>query len=255
MESELFGYVKGAFTGARPEGKMGIFEQAHTGTIFLDEVSEVSPTVQARLLRVIQEREITRVGDDKIIPVDVRIIASTNRNLLTEIREKRFREDLFYRLSVLNLSIPPLCRRKEDIPLLTDYFLNYFCGIMNKRVVISPSAMEPLCEKSWPGNIRQLRNTMECAVAICQSGIIDRSLVERVLQMASPAEGEEETRLSVETVCAQEQVAAGRRGEQEERERLLSVLRECGGNKTRAAAVLGIGYTTLWRKLKKYGER
>lgn len=247
LESELFGYVKGAFTGARPEGKMGIFEQAHTGTIFLDEVSEVSPAVQARLLRVIQEREITRIGDDKIIPIDVRIIASTNRNLLTEIQEKRFREDLFYRLSVLNLSLPSLQQRREDIPLLAEYFLQYFGRLTDKNQTFSSDALQPLLDLTWPGNIRQLRNTVECAVALCQEPVIDRKMIETVLKI-SFASTQQETPAPL-AVC---EPRAYRPTAEEERAHIFSVLDACGGNKTLAAKQLGIGYTTLWRKLKSY---
>ncbi|WP_181995653.1 sigma 54-interacting transcriptional regulator [Clostridium sp. AM58-1XD] len=279
LESELFGYVKGAFTGARPEGKIGIFEQAHTGTIFLDEISEISPAVQARLLRVIQEREITRIGDDKIIPVDVRIIASTNRNLLDEIENKSFREDLYYRLSVLNLNIPPLNSRKEDIPLLVEYFLSYFSQNSDRpQPVLAPDALLPLQNFTWPGNIRQLRNIVECAVALCQHGEITRQLMETVLKISgqmmtksrsapavpscsgtagsfvSSAEAEFpasssayfSSRSSTPPTFYQSMAEA-------EREKTFSVLAACKGNKTMAAKELGIGYTTLWRRLKKYG--
>lgn len=237
LESELFGYVKGAFTGARPEGKTGIFEQAHTGTIFLDEISEISPAVQARLLRVIQEREITRIGDDKIIPIDVRIIASTNRNLQKEISNKQFREDLYYRLSVLNLSIPPLCSRTEDVPLLVDYFIQSFSKSSGKHLVLEPDAMLPLAGSSWPGNIRQLRNIVECAVALCQENTISRQLIEQVLQ------------ISIQDMLPVPETSTRHEPEQA---RVLAVLDTCGGNKTKAAKQLGISYTTLWRKLKSW---
>ena len=242
LESELFGYVKGAFTGARPEGKTGIFEQAHTGTIFLDEISEISPAVQARLLRVIQEREITRIGDDKIIPIDVRIIASTNRNLQEEISNKRFREDLYYRLSVLNLSIPPLRSRKGDVPLLVDYFIQHFSRTSGRQLTMEPDAMLPLDGAEWRGNIRQLRNIVECAAALCQEDTISRQLIEQVL------------RISIQDTSETPAPApAAHRGPEQEQARVLAVLDACGGNKTRAARQLGISYTTLWRRLKQWG--
>ncbi|MEY8339011.1 sigma 54-interacting transcriptional regulator [Lachnospiraceae bacterium 62-35] len=251
LESELFGYVKGAFTGARPEGKIGIFEQAHTGTIFLDEISEISPAVQARLLRVIQEREITRIGDDKTIPVDVRIIASTNRKLLDEMEKKNFREDLYYRLSVLNLSIPPLNRRKEDIPLLVEYFLTYFSQNSNKnRPSLAADALLPLQFLTWPGNIRQLRNIVECAVALCQQEEITRQLMETVLKVS----GQQLLPETSSSVSPLPYPSFSQSMADAEQERILSVLAACRGNKTLAARELGIGYTTLWRKLKKYGN-
>lgn len=248
LESELFGYVKGAFTGARTEGKAGIFEQAHTGTIFLDEISEVSPAVQSRLLRVIQEREVSRIGDDKIIPVDVRIIASTNRNLQTEIQEKRFREDLYYRLSVLNLRIPPLQQRVEDIPLLCEWFLRNFSRSAGRYMSFTSDALEPLMHSNWPGNIRQLRNVIECAVALCREDAITRQHMENVLNMAEVITITEESLPS-----APEPGDSRRMSPEQEYAHILEVLQSCGGNKTQAAKRLGIGYSTLWRKLKQHG--
>lgn len=241
LESELFGYVKGAFTGARPEGKIGIFEQAHTGTIFLDEISEISLPVQARLLRVIQEREITRIGDDRTIPIDVRIIASTNRDLLSEIRNKQFREDLYYRLCVLNLILPSLNERKEDIPLLANHFLLRFSSRADMPLTIDEDALQMLRQMSWPGNIRQLQNTMECAAALCKGQPLTRAFMESILHISSRSP------IRPPEAAADKPDPAPSRSSGD----ILAVLRACGGNKAQAAKRLGISYTTLWRRLKE----
>ena len=267
LESELFGYVKGAFTGANPEGKAGIFEQAHTGTIFLDEISEISPSIQARLLRVIQEREITRIGDDRTIPVDVRIITSTNRNLLKDIREHKFREDLFYRINVLSLRLPPLSERKEDIADLAVYYTERFSKQAGRRIQAEPDALQAMTSLSWPGNVRQLRNFVEAMVALCQGDSITASLVNTVARISlfdmNPAEGPVTGQTPAsETASADAPVSTpsaplvrARRPLEDETAHILEVLRQCGGNKTKAAEMLGIGYATLWRKLKRIGSR
>lgn len=159
MESELFGYVDGAFTGARKGGKAGLFELAHRGTIFLDEIGELTPDMQSRLLRVLQEKEIMRIGDDKIIPIDVRVISATNRNLFQLAQEERFRQDLYYRIHVLGVRIPPLRSRVDDIPLLFQFYLDHFGSAGG--VTLTPESMTLLKKYSWPGNIRQLRNVAE----------------------------------------------------------------------------------------------
>lgn len=249
LESELFGYVKGAFTGARSEGKAGIFEQAHTGTIFLDEISEISPAVQAKLLRVIQEREVVRIGDDKIIPIDVRIIASTNRDLLEEVSLHRFREDLYYRLCVLPLSIPPLCERGEDILLLARYFIELYAGQFNKAFSVMPDAFTPLLDQPWPGNVRQLQNIMECVSAICVDNVIDQALIKNVLETALPPVPP----LPRETDRASEAPALLEQRRRPTDQEIRTALAMCGQNKSAAAKQLGIGYTTLWRRLKAIG--
>jgi transcriptional regulator with PAS, ATPase and Fis domain len=248
LESELFGYVKGAFTGARPEGKMGIFELAHTGTILLDEVSEISLSVQARLLRVIQEREISRIGGESVIPVDVRIIASTNRNLFAAVEKNLFREDLYYRLNVLNLKIPSLRERQSDIPLLAAHFVKIFSEKFSKSIVtITPDAFDVLSTMPFPGNIRQLNNIMECAVALCGNSIIDKALIDEVLTM-------NEDNVAKRPVIASAPVSRPNLSDVERTEILLA-LKQANGNKTIAARMLGIGYTTLWRKLKSVPAR
>jgi len=158
LESELFGYERGSFTGARSEGKPGLFELAHNGTIFLDEIAEIPIEIQVKLLRVLQEKEIIRIGGEEIIPVDVRVIAATNKNLLKLVNEGHFREDLYYRLNVLSLEIPPLRERKEDIPVLIRYFCNELCQKYKISFEISSRELDYLFDYSWPGNIRELRN-------------------------------------------------------------------------------------------------
>ncbi|MBS1210963.1 MAG: norR 23 [Proteobacteria bacterium] len=176
LESELFGYVDGAFTGARKGGKAGLFELAHRGSIFLDEIGELTLDIQSRLLRVLQEKEIMRLGDDKIIPVDVRIICATNRNLFELARDGRFRQDLYYRIHVLSIRIPPLRARAEDIPLLFTHWLNQLRPEGSEPAQISEKAMKLLCSYDWPGNIRQIRNVAE-VIACRGTARIDAALV------------------------------------------------------------------------------
>lgn len=163
LESELFGYAEGAFTGARKGGKQGLFELAHGGTIFLDEIGELTPEIQSRLLRVLQEKEIMRIGDDKIVPVDVRIISATNRDLFEQVKLGSFRQDLYYRIHVLGLRLPALKERVDDIPLLFEYYVKKFSAKAGRTVRVSQNAMKLLSTYSWPGNIRQLRNIAEVA--------------------------------------------------------------------------------------------
>ncbi len=245
LESELFGYVKGAFTGACSEGKVGIFERAHTGTIFLDEISEISLSVQAKLLRVIQEREVIRIGDDKIIPINVRIIASTNRNLLDEVEAQRFREDLYYRLCVLNLSIPPLSERGDDIFLLARHFIDYYSAQSGKRLKTEPDALTPLKLLSWSGNVRQLQNIIECVVTLCTGLVINEALIYTALETSMAFARKRITSLSAAPIHA-----APEAYKKPDDQKIREVLSACNGNKSAAAKQLGIGYTTLWRRLK-----
>jgi transcriptional regulator with PAS, ATPase and Fis domain len=243
LESELFGYAKGAFTGARIEGKAGIFELAHTGTIFLDEISEIPPEVQARLLRVVQEREITRIGDDKVIPVDVRIIAS-NRDLLREVREHRFREDLYYRLSVLELDLPPLSRRREDIPDLARHFVSSAClGAGRPPVEAEAEAIEILKTLPLAGNVRELANIVEKTLVMANFKAFDLAAVRQAITMRTPDawDGAEASQI--------EAVPCGRLAEAE-KAMILQALDACAGNRAAAAQRLGISPTTLWRRLK-----
>jgi two-component system, NtrC family, response regulator HydG len=241
LESELFGHEKGAFTGAdrRKEGK---FRQADGGTLFLDEVSEMALSMQVKLLRVLQEREITRVGGDEAIKVDVRVIAATNRDLIKEITTGRFREVLFYRLNVVTLQIPPLRERREDIPLLAQHFLKSFAEKNRKAIKgFSPRAMDRLLRYSWPGNVRELMNTVERGVVLSRSEYLDEEALSPILESALPAE-EVKQDLIVDASLGSVEKAT-----------ILKTLGEAGGNKSEAARRLGITRRTLHQKLKKYG--
>ncbi|QLA15913.1 sigma-54-dependent transcriptional regulator [Desulfolutivibrio sulfoxidireducens] len=250
LESELFGHEKGAFTGAdrRREGR---FMTADKGTIFLDEIGEMSPATQVKLLRVIQEREIERVGGDRPIGVDVRILAATNRDLKKEVAEGGFREDLYYRLNVLVLSMPPLRRRREDIPLLARHFLEKFAKKNRKTVRdFSPGAMEAFLRHDWPGNVRELENAVERGVILA----IGEYLTERELPPGVAAALAAQATLPAPPDAVAPPDLAGQALEDIEQRAILATLKETGGNKSEAARVLGITRATLHKKLKKYGE-
>ena len=239
FESELFGHVKGSFTGAH-ETKHGRFEVANGGTIFLDEISNISLNIQAKLLRVIQEREVTRIGSTKPIKVDVRILAATNQELADLVRKEKFREDLFYRLSVVPIHLPPLRERKEDIPLLVKHFLAKYNKRTRKNINnISPEVKRALMEYDWPGNIRELENTVERAVVLSKGNEIElESLVYHGISSSSSFFNP----------------AAGRCKplDEVEKEYIKAVLQAHYGNKSKAARVLGIDRKTLAAKLKKF---
>ena len=237
LESELFGYVGGAFTGASKNGKMGLFELAHTGTIFLDEISEMSLHLQGRLLRVIEEREIMRIGHDTVIPVDIRILAATNRNLETLVDQGLFRKDLFYRLDVLRLNIPPLRKRGEDVLLLTKHFLRQFDEANGKkRHMLDPEVLPILLNLPWEGNIRQLRNVCErLSVVMCETVITAKDIL---TCLGANDEGKREPDYSDGL---------------DEKEKLIAILKQTQNNKKEAARLLGIDRSTLYRKLQKYG--
>jgi transcriptional regulator with PAS, ATPase and Fis domain len=246
LESELFGYVEGAFTGARKGGKPGLFELAHSGTIFLDEISEMSQNLQARFLRVLQEKEIVRIGDDRVIPIDVRIIAATNRDLLEMVKENMFREDLYYRLCVLQLVIPPLQDRTGDIPDLARYFVQQKGrALLDETINIAEEAIRKLSGYDWPGNVRQLENVLERAVVLSNRGIVDEETISEALRglWTDDMTGKERYLPTKETEEGVLRVA--------EDEIILRVLNESNGNRTMAAKKLGISVTTLWRKLKQ----
>ncbi len=239
LESELFGHVKGSFTGAIST-KHGLFELANGGTFFFDEVSNLSLNTQSKLLRVIQEREIKPVGGNQRIRVDVRIIAATNQNLMEAIAQKSFREDLFYRLSVVPIHLPPLRERKEDIPLLGHHFIQQYNRKRKKPLAgITPAAMEVLMKYSWPGNVRELENTIERAMILEGGEIIAPEslpwLFHRDRGKKAPA-------------VARGLVSLG----DLEKEHIALVLHESGGHKSRAAKILGIDRKTLYQKLRKY---
>lgn len=237
LESELFGYSEGAFTGAKKGGKMGLFEQAHGGTIFLDEIGEMSELLQVRLLRILQEHEVYRLGDDRIIPVDIRVIAATNRDLPRMVRERKFREDLYYRLDVLTLEIPPLRERKEDIAGFVRLFIREFSSQYHTTVdKIEPKAMELLTGYDWPGNIRELHNVIGRLTALAAGSSVTAQDVMRALAKRLEA-----------TIP----LPAARSLKGVEDEAIRDALAKTGGNKLKAAELLGIGRVTLWRRLKE----
>ncbi len=240
FESELFGHVKGSFTGAH-ETKHGRFELAEGGTIFFDEISNISLNLQAKLLRVIQEREVMRIGSTRAIKVDARIVAATNKNLAQAVRAGTFREDLFYRLNVVPIHIPPLRERIEDIPLLTGHFLQKYNKKAKKNVQgISPRAQKMLAGYDWPGNIRELENTIERAVVLSRGNEIDlEDLICHGIGAGSPV-----FNVSGEALMTLEEM---------EKEYIRTVVQAQKGKKTQAAQVLGVDRKTLWAKMKKYG--
>lgn len=235
LESELFGYVEGAFTGAVKGGKAGLFELAHRGTLFLDEIGEMPIGLQAKLLRVIQERKVRRIGDSKLIPVDVRIICATNRNLREMVREGKFREDLFYRINVLHIKIPPLRDRKEDLDVLVPHFIKKHAARCMKNIIgVTSRAMEVLKAFDYPGNVRELESIVERAVALCSGTHVDAEDIKLEYDAAERvAEGDDIKPLEVV-----------------EREYIKRALELTKGNISEAAKRLGINRTTIWRKLR-----
>ena len=234
LESELFGHEKGSFTGAQYR-KKGKFEIAEGGTVFLDEIGDISLKTQTDLLRVLQEREITRVGGNQVIKVDFRCVAATNKNLETMIEEGSFRPDLFYRLNVFRIELPPLRDRREDIPPLVEHFVHKFSLAMNKQITrIAPAAMNQLQQQPWSGNVRELENAVERAMVVAQEPELrEQDFIYKLQNGGAPA--------------------AGRSLDEVERAHILRVLEECAGNQSRAADVLDIDRVTLHHKLKRYG--
>ena len=243
LESELFGHVKGAFTGA-VKLRQGLFEDASGGTFFFDEIAETTPAFQAKLLRVIQEHEIRRVGDNASIPVDVRVIAATNQDIRQAIADKRFREDLFYRLNVVPLQAPPLRERKEDVPLLAQHFLTRFNQRNGSRRTLTQGALEKMAAYDFPGNVRELENVVEQAAALARGDEIDADDV-FIETRSSPAL---ETPPSGVRTLAQEV-------DQAERKAIESAIERHEGLLEKVARELDVSTTTLWRKMKRLGLR
>ncbi|MCK4237194.1 MAG: sigma-54-dependent Fis family transcriptional regulator [Candidatus Krumholzibacteria bacterium] len=242
LESELFGHEKGSFTSAY-RWHPGKFEQANTGTLLLDEIAEILPHTQAKLLRVLQEREIDRVGGMKPIPFDVRIISTTNRDLLQEIREGRFREDLFYRLNVINIKVPPLRERCEDIPLLAEHFIEIYCNENGKPFKeLNKAAVEKLQSGIWRGNIRELENCIERAVILSEADVISYEHLVLDENLHSHPSKVEEIFYNCTLAEAERYMIEGR-------------LKRSGNNKTKAANDLGISARTIRNKLKIYRRR
>src|SRR5579864_8526362 len=235
LESELFGHEKGAFTGAQYR-KKGKFEIAEGGTVFLDEIGDISLKTQTDLLRVLQEREITRVGGNQVIKVDFRCVAATNRNLEAMIEEGTFRPDLYYRLNVFHIELPPLRERREDIPLLVEHFVRKFALAMNKHVTrVAPVAMNQLQQQPWMGNVRELENAVERAMVVAQEPELrEPDFIFKQQSVTTPG-------------------TTGKSLDEMERVHILRVLEECGFNQSRAAEVLDIDRVTLHHKLKRYG--
>lgn len=243
LESELFGYVEGAFTGARRGGKPGLFELAHKGSIFLDEIGELSMEFQARLLRVLQQREVMRIGDDKVIPIDVRIIAATNKDIAKMVSENKFREDLYYRINILTLYIPALRFRREDVIPLINHFINKYSLRYGKNITgISSEVQDYLISYNYRGNIRELQGIIERAVALCEGDIIQLKDVEAVSNV------KEDTTINKE-FCDDVPLISLR---ELEINYINKVIEKCWGNISEAAKILGIDRSTIWRKLKKH---
>jgi DNA-binding NtrC family response regulator len=244
LESELFGHEAGAFTGAK-QARIGRFEQANGGTLFLDEIGDVSPAVQVRLLRVLQERELERVGGNRTVKIDIRVVAATHRDLETMVRSGEFRQDLFFRLNVVPIVVPPLRHRAGDLAALARHFVEHFCRQLGKRVEISAAALDGLARYDWPGNVRELRNVVERAVVLADgSPLLEPE--DFTFDMAkSPAVAVAHSRAD----SIFEQIAAV------EAEKIKDALRRAGGSRARAARLLGIARTTLNDKLKRLDIR
>ena len=243
LESELFGYRKGAFTGAAAD-KKGLFEEASGGTLFLDEIGELEGGAQAKLLRALESQEFTKLGDTKPTKVNVRIVAATNRNLRQEADQGRFRPDLYYRLSVVRIPVPPLSARPGDVPALVDYFARHFAAkLRQSQLTIDPAALRALESYSWPGNVRELKNVLERAA---------------ILVPAGQALAVEDLPIEVQ-LAALPQTQVGTNPDDPrtlrnfERQHVQRILQECDGNKAEAARVLGIAHTTLYRKIQEFG--
>jgi DNA-binding NtrC family response regulator len=242
VESELFGHKKGAFTGADRDYP-GKFKMAQGGTLFFDEIGELTPTIQAKILRTLENKEVTSLGDTRSEKLDVRMIFATNRDLEEEVKNGNFREDLFYRINVVNINIPPLRERHGDIKILAEYFVNEFSNIYDKgRIEISSQAIKLMEKYTWPGNVRELRNTMESIVVIMDSNIITHShLPQRIREFQS------------DTSIINGGFKIGMSMKEVEKEVIIGTLRECGGNRRHASEILGLSVRTLQRKIKEYG--
>jgi transcriptional regulator with GAF, ATPase, and Fis domain len=266
LESELFGHVKGAFTGA-VDNKTGRFEAAHTGTIFLDEISSMSPKLQVKLLRVLQEREFERVGESRTIRVDVRVVAATNQFLEDEVDAHRFREDLYYRLNVVPIYLPPLRERQGDIPLLIQHFLNRYSKENKKEIKeIDPKAMDWLLNHRWPGNVRELEHTIERAVVLARTPTITLDIIMPTSQRSDrhPRTGEAKSNDLPGSIRQLVQIGLGSPRDEGktlydhlvgglEKELIQQVLEECERVQTKAATRLGINRNTLHKKMQEFG--
>ena len=234
LESELFGTLKGAYTGADRD-RMGVFEAANNGTVFLDEIGDIEFGFQLKLLRFLQEREIRPLGSPKARKVDVRVVAATNRDMQKMVDEQKFREDLWYRLNVVRINVPPLCERPSDIPLLVHYFLTRYNGRYSLDTRLTESGLKTMEEYSWPGNVRQLQHMMERLTILAPGGRIDYAAVKQAIEQMDSRDSASESLADTET------------------EQIRRVLAATGGNKSKAAKILGIERKTLYRKLERMG--
>jgi two-component system response regulator PilR (NtrC family) len=248
LESELFGYVKGAFTGANTNRK-GLFEAAHRGTIFLDEIGEMSSAMQVKLLRVLQERKVRPVGAHQEIEIDTRVIAATNRDLAAMVKDGSFREDLFYRISVIPIELPPLRERSDDVKQLTEHFVSKFCTQAGRSLSISPRALSLLEAYSWPGNVRELEHTIERAVALERTDSIQPERLPEQITNYNPA------RVASALDLPEEGLNIAAHLEHLEKTYVLEALRRTGGNQTRAAELLHLSVRSLRHLLDKHGIR
>ncbi|GIU81177.1 MAG: sigma-54-dependent Fis family transcriptional regulator [Acidobacteria bacterium] len=248
LESELFGYVKGAFTGAT-QNRKGLFEAANKGTIFLDEISEMSPAMQVKLLRVLQERRVRPVGAHEEIPIDARVIAATNRDLKTLVEEGSFREDLYYRISVIPINLPPLRERREDIPLLVEHFIKKYCEQTGKKLTISKKAMTLLENYSWHGNVRELEHTIERAVALEKTNEIQPESLPEHITNYNPE------RIKAEFILPEEGINLFAHLENLEKTYVVEALRKTGGNQTKAAQLLKMPVRSFRHLLDKHNIR
>jgi two-component system response regulator HydG len=243
LESELFGHEKGAFTGASAR-KIGHIENAQGGTLFLDEVGDMPHTTQVKVLRVLEQREIVRVGSSAVVPVDIRVIAATNQNLLELVAARRFREDLYFRLKVVSIDLPPLRARADDVPLLAEAFLRELAARHGMRVRgFAPETLRALQEHAWPGNVRELRNAVETMVVTAGGEVLQPEDLPASIRPAAPA---------VPAAPAGWAALVGHTAEEVEREHIRATLESVAGNRSRAARLLGIGERTLYRKIKQY---
>lgn len=249
LESELFGYEEGAFTGARRSGKIGKLELAHEGTLFLDEVGDMSLAMQAKLLRALQQKEIERIGGSKGIPVDIRVIAATNKDLESMIKSGSFREDLYYRLSVVPIFLPPLRERKDDLVLLANCFLDEFSRQYHKNLTLSEEAVAALYQYNWPGNVRELRNAIEHGVVLCTGDTILRSHLPRHVTFSGGGSDIVPGDLFAQGLSLEELL------KKVEKQALLQALELCGQNRTRAMRMLGLSRSTFYSKLAEHGLR
>lgn len=256
LESELFGYAPGSFTGADKNGKRGLFELAHGGTIFLDEICEMNPLVQGRLLRVLQEKQVMRIGDNKVIPIEVRVITATNRNLQGLVLEKKFREDLFYRLNVLKIVIPPLRKKQEDIPHLIEHFIRYYSDKLSKPLItLSEDAMKYLSVYNWPGNVRELRNFVERLMVVSKHSRIELNDIKDKFIIVDHIKSDTIMhQLDMQWAHSKSNIKSEdyKMYHSSEKEAIINALEGNLGVIKFTAKALGISRTTLWRKMKKY---